>query len=108
MKIEIQQTASLYAPLHCLVTHARSAEMGSSESCRVWGYDLSRSTLRCITRRPTQSKVEWVETIRLTRCDLWKPEIDTTDHISGISKVLADLLDNSCRSQASKGRTESV
>jgi hypothetical protein len=44
--------------------------------------------------RPTRSEVERVWGIDPTRCDLLKLETDATDHISGISRVWVDPLDN--------------
>src|SRR5271154_5118323 len=72
--------------------------MGSSGSCRVWGYDPTRSWLRCRALRPTRSDVEWVWSIGPARPDLLKLEIDPLDRISGISKLWADPLDDSAGS----------
>src|SRR5271170_3971424 len=72
--------------------------MGSSGSCRVWGYDPTRSWLRCRALRATRSDVERVWSIGPARPDLLKLEIDPLDHISGISKLWADPLDDSAGS----------
>src|SRR5271154_6318200 len=68
--------------------------MGSSGSCRVWRYDPTRSWLRCRALRPTRSEAERVWSIGPTRCALLKLQIDPLDHISGISRVWADSLNN--------------